>query len=254
MKIEFKSFKNLLKKKITLSAVILAAGASERFGENKIAYKLEGRPVYIRTIEAFEASKKVDEIILVVKKEEVSSVASIVSEYGFTKLKKVVAGGSTRQESALRGFEAITPEAEYVAIHDAARCLITPEMIESVYRAARIDKAAAAAHKMTDTVKYATADGYVDRTLDRDYVYTVSTPQIFLADLYRASAYTAREAGFSATDDCMLAERLGFPVKLVEVGADNIKITYKDDIARAREILMRRKEEESAAAGGKGRL
>lgn len=248
MKIEFKSFNNLFKKKITLSAVILAAGASERFGGNKIAYRLEGCPVYIRTIEAFESSKKVDEIVLVVKKDEVASVASVVSEYGFAKLKKVVAGGSTRQESALRGFEAITPEAEYVAIHDAARCLVTPEMIESVYRAACIDRAAAAAHKVTDTVKYATADGYVDHTIDRDYVYTVSTPQIFLSDLYRASAYTASEANFAATDDCMLAERIGFPVKLVEVGADNIKITYKDDISKAREILARRKEEAASTA------
>lgn len=250
LKINFKSSGSLFKKKGPLSAIILAAGASERFGGNKIAYKLDGIPVYIRTLSTFEASPHVGEIILVVKKEEVAAVASVVAEYKFKKLRRVISGGSTRQESALRGFDAIDPNMKYVAIHDAARCLVTTDIIDSVFRSAKIDRAAAAAHKMTDTIKYATSDGYVDRTLDRDYVYAVSTPQIFLTDLYRAAAYTAKEADFAATDDCMLAERVGFPVKLVEIGGDNIKITYKEDIPRAREILARRKAE--AAAEKKG--
>lgn len=245
LKIEFKNFKNILNgRKKYVSAVILAAGSSERFGGNKIAYKLNGEPVFIRTLKAFESSLYISEIILVVKKEEISDISEVISEYEFKKLKNIIAGGSTRQESALRGFEASSPQTDYVAIHDGARCLVTDKMIEDVINSAFTYRAATAAHKLTDTVKKSDGNGFIEETLDRDYIYAVSTPQVFLADLYRASAYTAKKADFKATDDCMLAERAGFKVKLVEVGADNIKITYKDDVKRALEILSRRQEHE----------
>lgn len=225
-----------------MSAVVLGAGSSERFGGNKVAYKIDGIPVFIRTLKVFDASPLIDEIVLVVKSEERESIASDVVKYGpVNKLKCIVAGGDTRQKSALKGFEAINPSAKYVAIHDAARCLITEKDIELVCRAAFAERAATAAHKVTDTVKYADKHGYIDYTIDRNFVYTVSTPQVFLADLYRAAAYTARDNGFEATDDCMLAETLGFKVKLVEIGGDNIKLTYKDDVERAHFILNKRK-------------
>ena len=242
MKIEFKNFGNITKiRKNSVSAVILAAGSSERFGGNKIAYKLDSEPVFIRTLKVFETSPYITEIILVAKKEELDNLADILKEYEFKKLKKLIAGGKTRQESSLLGFEAINPKSEYVAIHDGARCLVTHDMIEAVTRAAYRYRAAAAAHKMTDTIKLADTKGFVDKTLDRNYIWAVSTPQIFLSDLYRAAAYTAKESGFEATDDCMLAERIGFTIKLVEVGGDNIKITYKEDVSRANEIIARRK-------------
>lgn len=242
MKIEFKNFNNLFKiKQGCVSAIILGAGSSERFGGNKVAYKLDGIPVFIRTLKVFDASPLIDEIVLVVKAEERDSIASDVVKYGpITKLKRIVSGGDTRQKSALKGFEAINPSAKYVAIHDAARCLITEKTIELVCREAFSERAATAAHKLTDTVKFADKQGFIDCTLDRNFVYAVSTPQVFLADIYRAAAYTARDDGFEATDDCMLAERLGFKVKLVEIGADNIKLTFKDDVERAEFILQKR--------------
>lgn len=245
LKIEFKNFNNLFKiKRGSVSAVILGAGSSERFGGNKVAYKLDGTPVFIRTLKVFDASPYIDEIVLVVKEEECDAIASDVIKYGpIQKLKCIVSGGDTRQKSALKGFEAINQSAKYVAIHDAARCLITEKTIELVCREAFAERAATAAHKVTDTVKYADKRGYIDYTLDRNYVYTVSTPQIFLSDLYRAAAYTARDDGCEATDDCMLAERLGFKVKLVEVGDDNIKLTYREDLERAEYILKKRASE-----------
>ncbi len=242
MKIEFKNFSNLFKiKRGSVSAVILGAGSSERFGGNKVAYKLDGIPVFIHTLKVFDASPYIDEIVLVVKKEECDAIASDVVKYGpISKLKCIIPGGETRQKSALKGFEAINQSASFVAIHDAARCLITEKMIEDVCREAFTERAAAAAHKVTDTVKYADSRGYIDYTFDRKYVWLVSTPQIFLSDLYRAAAYTARDANFEATDDCMLAERLGFKVKLVEVGEDNIKLTYREDLERAEHIIEKR--------------
>ncbi len=242
MKFEFKNFENLFKiKHGSVSAVILGAGSSERFGGNKVAYKLGGVPVFIRTLKVFDASPYIDEIVLVVKEEECDAIASDVIKYGpVKKLKCIIPGGETRQKSALLGFEAINQSAKFVAIHDAARCLITEKMIEDVCREAFSERAATAAHKVTDTVKFSDKRGYIDYTLDRKYVYTVSTPQIFLSDMYRAAAYTARNDGFEATDDCMLAERLGFKVKLVEVGGDNIKLTYKEDVERAEYILRQR--------------
>ncbi len=242
MKIEFKNFENLFKiKRGSVSAVILGAGSSERFGGNKVAYKLCDMPVFMRTLQVFDSSPYIDEIVLVVKEEECDAIAADVIKYGpVGKLKCIIPGGDTRQKSALKGFEAINQSSKFVAIHDAARCLITEKMIEDVCREAFSERAATAAHKVTDTVKYADKRGYIDYTIDRKYVYTVSTPQIFLSDLYRAAAYTARDAEFEATDDCMLAERLGFKVKLVEVGDENIKLTYKEDVERAEYILKKR--------------
>ncbi len=244
MKIVFKKFDRILKvKRATVSAVILAAGSSVRFGDDKTAASVGGRTVLERTLLAFDACPLIDEIILVLPKEGFAKAKSVASPFLTAKVRRVVRGGDTRQQSAICGIEASDPKAKFIAIHDAARCLVTPEMIESVCRAAYEHRAAAAACRVVDTVKLADGKGFIDHTIDRENVWLVSTPQVFLADLYRAAAYTAKDAGFEATDDCMLAERLGFKVKLVDVGPDNIKITFKEDVARAEDILRRRKTE-----------
>lgn len=230
---------------MTVSAVILAAGESLRFGGDKILASVNGTPVLAMTLSAFENCGSIDEIVLVLPAEDFAEHKKSVTALLTPKVKKVVKGGDTRQMSALRGLEACAPKADFIAIHDAARCLITPEMIETVCRAAHKDRAAAAASRVVDTVKYADAHGFIDHTIERENVWLVSTPQVFAANMYRAAAYTARDDGFEATDDCMLAERLGFKVKLVDVGRDNIKITYKDDISRAEEIIARRASEAS---------
>lgn len=243
MKIVLKKFDRIFKvKRTTLSAVILAAGSSERFGKDKMSALIGGMTVLERTLRAFDACPVVDEIILVLPRENFQTVKEKIKTTLPDKVKRVIKGGETRQMSAIAGIEACNPDAKYLAIHDAARCLVTPEMIETVFRTAYEHRAATAAQRVVDTVKYSDAKGFIDHTIDRENVWLVSTPQIFMANMYRAAAYTARDAGFEATDDCMLAERLGFKIKLVDVGGDNIKITYKDDITRAEEILRRRGE------------
>ena len=243
MKIIKKLFDRIFKvKRPGVSAVILAAGLSERFGGSKVTAEVGGKSVLDRTLSAFDACPAIDEIILVLPEDGYDNIYSEIKDSLPEKVKNVVRGGDTRQKSALCGLEACAPKSQYIAIHDAARCLITPEMIEAVCRAAIDHRAAAAAYRVVDTVKYSDAKGFIDHTIDRDNVWLVSTPQVFMTNMYRAAAYTARDAGFEATDDCMLAERLGFKIKLVDVGSDNIKITYKEDISRAEEILRRRNE------------
>ncbi|MBQ8401213.1 MAG: 2-C-methyl-D-erythritol 4-phosphate cytidylyltransferase [Clostridia bacterium] len=226
------------------SAVILAAGSGVRFGDTggKHLTVVEGIPVLVRSVMAFESCPLVDEIVVVTKKEDIESCRSLLS--GITKLTNVVAGGDTRQKSAKLGFDAVNPAAELVSIHDAARCLVTPELIVRVTEEASLHGAAAAAEKTVDTVKRADRTGIITETLDRDYIWMVKTPQTFLADMYRAAAYMAERDGATATDDCALVERLGFKVKLVDCGWENLKITYPEDVYRARLILEMRRERE----------
>ncbi|MBE6631517.1 MAG: 2-C-methyl-D-erythritol 4-phosphate cytidylyltransferase, partial [Ruminococcaceae bacterium] len=168
-------------------------------------------------------------------------------KYGITKLVRTVEGGNTRQESALCGFDATSPKADFVAVHDAARCLITTEDIEKVLDAAIKYGAASASTGVFDTVKIVDSKGFVVKTEDRSTVKLAQTPQIFMRNLYCAAAYTARKEGFEATDDNMLAERIGYQVKLVECDRNNIKITVPEDIEKAEKILEERYRKEETS-------
>lgn len=229
-----------------VSAVIVAAGSGTRMAETiattKQLFVLDGIPVVARSLLAFERCEMVNEIVLVCREDEKSVMRALRDEYGIHKLKTIVSGGATRQESVMAGFEAVSSKTDFVAIHDGARCLVTPEIICRVLREAFATRAASAACGVTDTVKTVTADRTVSETLDRNRVMLVQTPQCFYADLYRAAAYTAREKGWKATDDCALCETAGFAVKLVDCGRENIKITTPQDIPLAEFYLSRREE------------
>jgi 2-C-methyl-D-erythritol 4-phosphate cytidylyltransferase len=203
--------------------------------------ELCGLPVIVRTLIAFQESEVIDEIIVAAKSDEIEIYSNFEEKYKLTKLAAVISGGDTRQESVLRGFEKISDKSEFVAIHDGARCLIGTEAINSVVRAAYHCGAATAASKVSDTVKRCNFNGFVEETIDRDSLWLAQTPQVFKTDLYRAAAYIARDEDFKATDDNLLAEHIGFPVKLVDCGSDNIKITTPADLAVAEVILRRRK-------------
>lgn len=225
------------------SAIILCAGSSTRFSdekENKQFALVDGVPVVLRTIQAFENTDAIGEMILVTKKEDIDDLKALVCDNGIKKVSCIVVGGNTRQESAMKGFKHVSEKSKLVAIHDGARCLVTPSIIESVIVEADKHKAATAASRVTDTVKVSDKDGFISKTIDRNYVWNVQTPQIFEKKLYSVCAYNAKQNGVTATDDCMLAESSGFKVKLVDTGRDNIKITVKDDISLAEHILATR--------------
>ncbi len=225
------------------SAIIVAAGSSTRMGEagSKQMLSLDGMPVIARTLRTFNDSPHIDEIVVVAKESELDLYPTLIERYGLTKISAVVPGGDSRGGSVMRGFRKINERAKYVAIHDGARCLLTPQMLEAVYRKACRHGAAIAATRAIDTIKLADDKGFVSETLDRDLIWQAQTPQIFAIKVYTAAAYTALEAGISATDDCALVERIGYSVKLVECGRDNIKITTPDDLPRAEGILAARR-------------
>lgn len=235
------------KDKIFTSAIIAAGGSSVRLGGTTTKQMIEvcGLPVVVHTLLAFQNCKRITEIVIVAKADEVNIYKSFIEQYNLTKVSAVVEGGATRQESVLLAFNKISDKAKYVAIHDAARCLITEDDILKVLDDAIKYGAATASVSAFDTVKIADKRGFIRETVDRNTVRMAQTPQIFSRNLYCAAAYTAKEDSFEATDDNMLCERLGHPVKLTETSRENIKITTKEDLLTAEKILTERAKRES---------
>ena len=211
-------------------------------GSTKQFLELEGMPIVARTVIEFEKAECINEIIIVAKADEMSLYENFPEKYGITKPFKVVEGGETRQDSARNGQDAVSTKAKYVCIHDAARCLITPELIVNVCRGAYLYGGATLAIKAVDTVKISDKNLYIEGTPERKYTYQAQTPQVFPVNAYRAASYVAKEEAFEATDDCMLLEHIKIPVKLIEGSRENIKITQPIDIVFARAILEARKE------------
>ena len=242
----FRSFSDASGGRRFTSAVILAAGCGSRFGTEKGKKQFVpvcSVPALVHTLRAFVQSELISEIVLVTAEEDIARCREYCDEYGIQKIRAIVSGGSDRQASARRGFDAISPQAEFVAIHDGARCLVTTEIIDRTVRAAYDSGAAVAAQKARDTVKRAASDGTVAETPERSAMWLAATPQVFLANMYRAAVYTAEKEHVSATDDSALAERLGFRVKLVDCGNENLKLTTPVDVCIAEAILKRRQEE-----------
>lgn len=224
------------------SAIIAAAGLSERFGgvTTKQMTELCGVPVLLHTLRAFENTDCIHEIVIVAKRNEIAFWETLCRDHRLTKVARIVPGGLSRQESVINGLEAISEKSKFVAIADGARCLITPEQITAVCHAAYKYKAATAAHRSTDTVKLADKKGFIDKTVDRDTVWLAQTPQVFKTKLYRAAAYTALKKDLVATDDNSLVEAIRHPIRLVECGSENIKITTASDLFVAEGILRSR--------------
>ena len=228
------------------AAILLAGGSGSRMASNttKQMMKLCGKPMIVHSLQALDASEYIDEIIIVAKADEIPLYPALIKEYGIKKVTQVVEGGETRQDSVLRGFEMVPDKADHVAIHDGARPLITPAQIKAVVLAAYDYKAAAAAAPAKDSVKVASISGMIDRTIDRKTVWLMQTPQVFYANLFRASIYTASKDKFLGTDDTEVAEHAGFSTKLVDTGYENIKITTPVDLLIAEAILHQREMEE----------
>lgn len=224
------------------SAIIAAGGSSVRFEAalTKQMTPVCGIPLIVHTLLAFENTECIHEIIVCAKRSEIEYYEELFNKHGITKVKAVVAGGNTRQESVLNGLRAVSDKSKYVAISDGARCLITPEQITSVCLAAYKYGAATAAHKSTDTVKIADSKGFIDSTIDRNTVWLAQTPQVFKTKLYRAAAYTALKKQYEVTDDNMLVEYVKHPIRLVECGTENIKVTTIEDMGVAATVLETR--------------
>jgi 2-C-methyl-D-erythritol 4-phosphate cytidylyltransferase len=211
-----------------VGAVIVAAGESERMnGVDKLYASLAGKPVVVRTVNVFQTSEFVDEIVLVVTEPNISAVNKFVKDEGWTKVSVVIAGGARRQDSVAAGLKAIH-DCAWVVIHDGARPLMPRSLILSGLLAAEETGSAAASVPVTDTIKIVDEDLFVKETPPRRFLWAVQTPQIFrFAIIYKAYLNLEREV----TDDASLVEQMGFPVKLFMGSYDNIKLTTLTDIA-----------------------
>jgi len=196
----------------------------------------------IRTLSVFEACEAVDEIVLVVNQDELDEASQLVEEYAISKVACVTPGGEVRQDSVRNGLREISPSAEIVAIHDAARPLITQEIILASIEAARKSGAAIAAVPVVDTIKSSLDSRFVSDTPDRSRLYTVQTPQTFERRLIESAYERAYADCFVGTDDASLVERLGEQVAIVNGSYENIKITTPPDVATAEAVLAARGE------------
>jgi 2-C-methyl-D-erythritol 4-phosphate cytidylyltransferase len=223
-----------------LSAIIVAAGSSRRMGFNKLFATIAGKSVIAHAIQAFERSWSVTEIIIVARKDQHGEIIELARAKSFKKVRSIIAGGEHRQDSVRAGLDRLDDEAKYVAVHDAARPLVTPEQIEDVYAQCRTHGAAALAEPINDTPKRANVDLIITASVDRHQLYAMQTPQIFERGLIE-EAYRAVYAGnVSVTDEVSAVERLGSKVVLVLNEDFNFKITYPRDLALAEFVLKQR--------------
>lgn len=226
------------------SVIIAAAGSSGRMGgENKLLQPIDGIPVLARALLAVNEAALVDEIVVAAREEDLLAYGELCKTYGVTKPVKIVRGGESRVESVYRASLECRKEASYLAVHDGARPLASPELIDRVVTLAYRTNAAAPGVPVKDTVKVV-RDGKVESTPPRETLQAIQTPQAFDAALLRGALQAAVACGDEITDDCSAVERLGKEVYLTEGAYDNIKITTPEDLVLAEELLRRREEAE----------
>ena len=224
------------------SVIVAAAGSSRRMeGQNKLMLPLDGIPVLARTLLALDGSRLIDEIVVAVREEDLLPTGDLCRLYGVTKPVKIVRGGESRLDSVLAAAMECREDAVFLAVHDGARPLADPELIDRVVALAHRTNAAAPAVPVKDTIKVV-RDGRVESTPDRALLRAIQTPQVFDAQLLRAALQSAQTLGAEITDDCSAVERLGKEVYLTEGSYENIKITTPEDMLLACELLRRREE------------
>ncbi len=220
-------------------AVIVAAGSASRMGGiDKVMAPLGGEPMILRTVRAFEDCETVKEIVIVTREDLMGPIAELCS--GYTKIRAVVQGGSSRQESVKLGLLAFSKEVRLAAVHDGARPLVSGELIDKVIRAAHSYGAAAPAIPVKDTIKVFEG-GFIAATPDRSTLRAVQTPQVMDRDLLLGALEKAEQEGIALTDDCSAVEHIGMRVRLVEGEERNLKVTTPLDLKIAELLLEEKK-------------
>lgn len=216
-------------------AVIVAAGSASRMGGiDKVMASLGGTPMVARTAAAFQNCDAIAEIVIVTRPDLIRPISALCA--GMDKVRAVVAGGSSRQESVWLGLNALSEDIQLAAIHDGARPLVSNLVIDRTVRAANSYGAAAPAVPVKDTIKVVKG-GLVEKTPERATLQAVQTPQVFDFDLLRGALKQAEEEKAAVTDDCSAVERLGMKVKIVEGDERNLKVTTPMDLKIAEMLL-----------------
>lgn len=227
------------------TAVIVAAGCGSRMKKivengktvNKV-YRSDigGVPILSYTLRAFEACDAIDGIVIVTRREDIKDAEKLCEYSGFKKIRCITEGGKTRQESVYNGLLKV-PDGDMAVIHDGARCLIDGDTIKRVIGAAEKYGAAACAVKAKDSLKRVDEDGYISENIERDGVWCMQTPQVFLKEDIISAYNYIRKKNISVTDDCGAAELCKIKVRIVDGSFNNIKITTEEDMVFARAVL-----------------
>ena len=227
-------------KRYKTAAVILAAGSGKRMNLSVTKQKLliMGKSVLKRSLETFASSDLIDLIVVVSRLDELEFAASECAD--ISKIYSVIAGGECRAESAKLGFLSLPEDVEYVLIHDAARCLVTKEDIDSVANAAYKYGAATASYPIVDSVKEIDEFGMIESNVLREKLRAVATPQAFSYEIYNRAIKSVFDISSEITDDNSLVQKIGIRPYCVDTSRDNIKITAKADIAFAEYIIQKR--------------
>ena len=216
-------------------AVIVAAGNASRMGGiDKVMAPLGGEPLIVHTVRQFQQCDAIREIVVVTRQDLLMPIMDLCSQ--FDKLRAVVTGGDSREDSVNMGMNTLSEKCRLVAVQDGARPFASYELIDRVVRAANTYGAAAPAITVKDTIKMVQG-GLVESTPDRSTLRAVQTPQVFDFDLLRGALGQAKATGAKITDDCSAVELLGMKVRIVEGDERNIKITTPMDLKIAQLLL-----------------
>lgn len=229
--------------KTKCTAIVLAAGQGKRMGTTvqKQYLEIQEKPVLYYSLNAFQQSSIIDEIVLVVGEgQKEYCQQEFVDKFQFTKVSQIVYGGSERYFSVWNGLQVIT-DSDYVYIHDGARPFVTEDIIERAFESVKSEDACVVGMPVKDTIKIADSNGYADYTPNRSLVWLIQTPQVFEMSLIKeAYAKLMELEEVPVTDDAMVVEQmLGKKVKLVEGSYENIKITTPEDLFVAESFLKK---------------
>lgn len=214
------------------TAVIVAAGKGKRMGTeiSKQFLPLCGKEILAHTVEKFEKAEKIRDIILVTGEDSLQDVQDMTQEYGWKKIRSIVAGGKERQDSVWNGLQEVSVDAEIVLIHDGVRPFVTEDILNLSMETAMEMGGCVAGVPAKDTIKVCNSENIAVDTPDRSTLWQIQTPQTFRRELIMKAYEQAKEDGFVGTDDASLAEYSGYLVKVIMGSYRNIKITTKEDL------------------------
>jgi 2-C-methyl-D-erythritol 4-phosphate cytidylyltransferase len=223
-------------------AILVAGGSGSRFhsANPKQFQRVLGKPLLAHALERLRLSGVIARVILVLPRDGFDEAKRTVGPYLGDYPVELVPGGATRQESMIEGFSRIVPSFQgLVAVHDAARAAVPSSLVARVVEAAAIDGGAIAALPVVETIKEATAELQVARTVPRERLYRAQTPQCFRYDVLSRAVTKAVVDHFSGTDEASLVERLGAPIRIVPGSEQNLKVTTLEDLDRVEYYLKR---------------
>ena len=204
-------------------------------GKNKLLIELEGESLIYWTLKSIFSASSISWVGIIGQPKDKELLLNSLKD--FSHKVKWINGGETRQESVFNGLNALPKDAEKVLIHDGARCLINPELINKCAAELEENEAVIVATKVTDTIKIVDSEGFIKDTPNRQYLWAAQTPQGFLVDSLKKAHAMAIDKNFIVTDDASLFEMLNWKVKIIEGNYSNIKVTSPIDLKIAKLFL-----------------